>query len=258
MVEKIGKMIKDFVDSYPAERKIGSIWKEPLVGFESAQDPGFLALKKAVSPSHALPQDFLQGAETVIAYFLPFAERIAESNIDGASASKEWAEAYIETNKMIFDLNSYLKAQFAQLGYASVIIPATHNFDEKRLMSDWSHRHVAAIAGLGTFGLNNMLITDKGCCGRIGSLITDIPLTLPKIDAEERCLYKYNSSCGKCVERCENNALTLASFDRHKCYEACLHNSKVHEALGFADVCGKCLVNLPCSFTNPVKKLKKF
>lgn len=40
-------------------------------------------------------------------------------------------------------------------------------------MSEWSHRHAAYIAGLGIFGINNMLITNKGCVGRIPSFYED-------------------------------------------------------------------------------------
>ena len=74
-------------------------------------------------------------------------------------------------------------------------------------MSDWSHKHVAYIAGLGSFGRHHMLITDKGCCGRIGSVVTDaaIPAT-PRSD-RERCLFKADGSCGKCLERCPILAL---------------------------------------------------
>jgi hypothetical protein len=45
--------------------------------------------------------------------------------------------------------------------FRSVILPPTHNFDEKKLISDWSHKHIGFIAGLGKFGLHQMLITKK-------------------------------------------------------------------------------------------------
>ena len=43
----------------------------------------------------------------------------------------------------------------------------------------------------------------------------------------------------------------LSSFNRHKCYEMCLDNDRFHSELGLVDVCGKCLVNVPCSTKNP-------
>ena len=38
------------------------------------------------------------------------------------------------------------------------------------IASDWSERHAAYAAGLGTFGLTRALITEKGIAGRFGSL----------------------------------------------------------------------------------------
>ena len=57
--------------------------------------------------------------------------------------------------------------------------------------------------------------------------------------------------CKKCVDRCVNDALKVDSFNRHKCYETCLDNAEFHTELGLADVCGKCLVNVPCATKNP-------
>jgi len=253
MNNKIEIIIKQFVEHYSEMRDVQTKWKEPLVAYADATDEMFYNLKNVVSPSHAIPQDFLPEAKTVVAYFIPFDEGVVESNIEGKESSKVWAKAYVETNQLILDLNTFIKNELQKLGYKSNIMPATHNFDSKKLISDWSHRHVAFIAGLGKFGLNNMLITDKGCCGRVGSFITDLKIEPTKIKNEENCLYKHMNVCKKCVDRCVNNALKVDCFDRHKCYEMCLHNDKLHSDIGLSDVCGKCLVNLPCSKTNPVK-----
>ena len=61
------------------------------------------------------------------------------------------------------------------------------------------------------------------------------------------------NNCKKCVDRCVNNALKVDCFDRHKCYEMCLYNANVHLDIGLSDVCGKCLVNVPCSTINPLQ-----
>lgn len=257
MKNQLEELIKEFIKTYQESDGIESRWKEPLICYADASDEKFYKLKEIVSPSHAMPQDFLPEAKTVVSYFIPFEDYIIESNVEERASSKIWAKAYIETNKLILDLNSYIKVKLEKLGYKSNIIPATHNFDTTKLISDWSHRHVAYIAGLGTFGLNNMLITDKGCCGRVGSFVTDLKLEPSKIKAGENCLYKSNNICKKCVSRCVNDALKVDSFDRHKCYEMCLYNAEVHSDIGLSDVCGKCLVNLPCSTKNPSKLINK-
>lgn len=252
----IEELMREFIRKYMQREDIETKWEEPLIAYAKANDEEFYRLKEVVGPSHGLPIDFLSNAETVVAYFIPFHKEIVKSNIDGKESSKVWAKAYIETNKLILDLNVYIKNELEKLGYNSTIIPATHNFDEEKLISDWSHRHVAYIAGLGTFGLNNMLITDKGCCGRVGSIVTDLKIEATKVKNKENCLYKSNNICKKCVDRCVNNALKVDSFNRHRCYEMCLYNADVHSEIGLSDVCGKCLVNIPCSTTNPLKNRK--
>ncbi|HNX60797.1 MAG TPA: epoxyqueuosine reductase, partial [Spirochaetota bacterium] len=140
-------------------------------------------------------------------------------------------------------------------GYRTGKIPATHNFDKVKLISRWSHRHIAHLAGLGTFGINNMLITESGCCGRFGSIITDCPVTIgEKQPVADKCLYKAAGKCGVCVRKCVNGALRFDGFDRHKCYESCLANEELHRSIGKADVCGKCTVGLPCSLSDPTAR----
>lgn len=255
MQQTVYELIKNYVSIYPDRMNSQSRWQEPLVGFVAADDERLPMLKERVSPTHAMPQDFLADACTVIVYFIPFAKNTVLSNQQGRTASREWAVAYIETNKLILDLNTHLKERFRQGGYNSAVIPATHNFDEKTLLSDWSHRHLAYFAGLGNFGLNNMLITEKGCCGRLGSMVTNMPVMPSSRSEKENCLFKHSGLCKKCVSHCVNEALSAKSFNRHKCYEMCLRNAETFAAIGLADVCGKCLVNVPCSFSSPTEKL---
>lgn len=249
--------IEDFVTEYQKNKAISTGWSIPLVGFAAADDPYFGKLKTVVSPTHAVPKDLLANAGTVITFFLPFPKSIASSNIKERLSSPEWAVSYIETNELIKQLNHHLTQIFTANGEEVVSIPATHNWIEDKLISNWSHRHIAFIAGLGRFGLNNMLITDSGCCGRVGSLITSAVMEPDTRPEAEACLYKYDGSCKKCVHKCVNEALFEDSFDRFRCYDQLLKNVEEHKSVGYADVCGKCLAAVPCSHINPVKmKLK--
>lgn len=257
MKDKVEKLIKDYVNTYSLNNLTRTKWQEPIIAFADAEDPIFIRFKDIISPSHALPMDFLEDAKTVITYFLPFENFVVESNRHGIESSRVWGIAYVETNKLILDLNNYLKDELERMGYKGVVIPGTHNFDEDKLISDWSHRHAAYAAGLGKFGLNNMLITEKGCCGRVGGFVTNLKIEASKREEEEYCLYKKYSICRKCVKKCVNEALGEDSFDRFKCYEMCLYNAKLLEDIGLADVCGKCLVDVPCSHMNPSKNMRK-
>lgn len=249
----ITQKIIRFVDDYQNSQNIETRWLEPLVGFADAHDPLFSELHSAVSPTHAMPDDLLQGAHSVVVYFLPFEKSISQKNRGDYYATREWALAYIETNRLIIDMNNHLSALLAHKGVKSAVLPPTHNFDKEKLISDWSHRHAAFIAGLGTFGLHNLLITDKGCCGRLGSIITDAVLTPGKRSGQEYCLYRYNRTCTACVKNCVAGALRVDSFDRQACYRALLENAGMYEQYGLADACGKCICVVPCSFRNPVE-----
>jgi epoxyqueuosine reductase QueG len=256
MEEEILRLIESYVLNYRSKEDVISGWKKPIVKFAATNDIGFEQLKETVGENHLMPDDLIANSKSVITYFLPFNQEIAVSNINGKNSSKEWSVAYIETNQLISNLNKYIKEFLEKKGYECSLIPATHNFDEETLMSHWSHRHIAEIAGLGTFGLNNMLITEAGCCGRIGSIVSTIELTPSKKISSENCLYKLDGSCGICVNNCSFEALTYDGFNRKRCYEICLINDEYHSDLGITDVCGKCCVNLPCSFINPRKNCK--
>ncbi len=254
MDQFIRKIIADFA----AQKRPGDeiYWKKPLVAYASADDPLFASLKIRISPTHALPRDFLAEAQTVITYFLPFKDDVVDSNIAGRFSSRTWAVAYIETNRLIGVINQHLQEQLIAHGYKAVFVPAIHNFNKKTLLSDWSHRSAAYIAGLGTFGLNHMLITESGCCGRVGSLVTDLKLTPTPRYNRELCLHKAEGSCGRCAEKCVNDALSIEGLGKHKCYEMCLINAgRLSDLESIADVCGKCLVGVPCSAIAPADQL---
>ena len=276
MYSEIASTIKTAISDYTAANCREELWGEPVMALLSAYDKRLKTLRQTVSPDHAMPDDILPGAGSIVVFFIPLSGNIISSNISGIMASPEWALAYVKTNDLIGKINDAIEALMTENGYKSGKIPATHNFNKDTLISNWSHRHIAAIAGLGTFGLNNMLITKKGCCGRLGSMVTDyqlpegqmfklkggVPVCSPEFSfsddifaAGERCLNKLNGSCGVCRKKCVADAYSETGFDRHKCYKQCLRNADYLKESGLAspaDVCGKCLVGLPCSVKAPL------
>ncbi|WP_319378320.1 hypothetical protein [uncultured Methanocorpusculum sp.] len=178
---------------------------------------------------------------------MPFQPEVALSNVSGRHASKRWAECYGETNRLIASLNADLIEYLKDRGYRAAFAQNAVHLDKEILMSCWSQRHVAEIAGLGRFGLNNLLITRVGSCGRFGSLVTDLPITPDVPEIEERCLYKLTGKCQKCVKNCPTGALTEDGFDRRVCFSLCQENERMYGA----NICGKCAVDIPCGFLKP-------
>jgi len=240
-------LVEGYLEGYPEKEGLPSLWRTPLISFAAADDHRFPLLREIVGEDHLLPRDILAEGRTVAAYFLPFREEVVESNRKGQEASFLWAKAYVETNKLIPKLNEHIKGILNSEGYTSAFVPPTAVFDKTTLKSIWSHRHVARIAGLGSFGLNNMLITEKGCCGRIGTFVTDLVVSSGEKGEMEYCLAKKGTPCGVCQRNCVAEALAKEEFDRFSCFERCLENGRIYKDMGEAWVCGKCLVGLPCS-----------
>lgn len=250
MKEKIKNLVKEYVKDYGDTKEIVTTWREPLIGFADANSDEIMKLREIVILDHQLPSDVLEDPTVIISYFIPFTQEIGDSNIVGGPGepSKLWAVAYDETNEMMAALNQYLIKEIGKLGYRAAASQVAGQFSKEVLKSRWSQRHIARIAGLGTFGLNNMLITEKGCCGRFQSIVTDLPVEPDQIQEQENCLYKCNGTCKVCVSHCTAGALTVEGFDRFRCYEKCSGRKYGN------DTCGKCVVKLPCTYQNPIKK----
>lgn len=251
--KEIEAEIEDWIKSGEVEE---DLWRKPIVGIASAQDALFEKLRDVADSQHALPSDLLPGASSVIAYFLPFQKRLGKENGSvGPLATRSWAEAYVMTNRLIHSVNERLARAVRDLGGEACVTPATHNFDVERLVSGWSHKHVAYIAGIGTFGHNRLLITASGCCGRLGSLVTTLELpSTPRLEVDW-CLLKAGRSCLACARRCPCGALQADGFDRHACYRQLLLNDAHHSDLPLVDVCGKCACEMPCSHSIPAPLL---
>lgn len=223
------------------------IYREPLIGYARADDPLFNDFRKVVGPNHFLPMDLLPDAQTVIAFFIPFQKQIIETNRRDGLASREWAEAYIATNKLISQICNELKSFFNLQGVLFESQLPTYAFDRELLISNWSHRHVAYACGLGSFGRNNLLITAKGSGGRFGSGVLNVALEPnPMAKPVHECLGT-TKSCRYCETICPVNAFQPGHFDRNSCYRQCLLNDTMYPDLELCDVCGKCATG-PCSF----------
>ena len=263
MKDKIRTLICEFVKEYETREDVVTKWGELLVGFADAKRREIAEFKTLIGENHGTPEEVLEDASIVIAYYVPFTKEIAKTNDNGSKlASKEWAIAYEETNAMFKALNEHVIAKLLEWGYQAGISPKTNTFSTTELKSNWSYRHYAYLAGLGTFGINNMLITKHGCCGRYNNIVTNLDVVPDEPIQEEYCLYKKNGTCAVCVKNCPVGALTTEGYDRHLCYSHLLENAKVHTGLGSSytdesgagsnsvgsDVCGKCVTQSPCAF----------
>lgn len=238
--------LSHFIKSKVKSSQYRYYFREPLTGFASADDPLFHQLPEIIGEHHLLPKAFLPEAKTVMAFFLPFQPWVVEANRSAAGVAREWAEAYVNTNKLLNSISEALIEELTQKGIKAEMIHATHNYDAETLLAPWSHRSAAFIAGLGRFGMNRMLITPKGSAGRYGSIIFSKEVAYDARLQEETCITFQGGKCGYCVKACPTGALTAKGLDKHRCNEYLLTVSKSFSDLGTCDCCGKCLTG-PCA-----------
>ena len=257
--DDLRRLIEKFVSSYPSKAHTRSWWRKPLLTTAKADDR-FRILPKIASDEHSLPWELLPSTKTVIVFFIPFVRELVDENSPGKFPCRNWGVAYEETNVLIGVLSERIKDYLAEHGYKSALTPATHNFDSVKLIAKWSHKHLAHVTGLGRFGVNAQTITPAGCAGRLGSLVTEADIgDSPLIESRELCLHKVGEECLRCLTRCPVGALKEEGIDRQRCFTRLRFNLEHTEAMAglkeTTQVCGKCVVDLPCSF-DPVAQEK--
>ncbi|MDF2841523.1 MAG: 4Fe-4S ferredoxin iron-sulfur binding protein [Clostridia bacterium] len=241
--------VKEFIEDSIKQMVFSSdniMYRQPIIAFADAEDPEFDQIKNVTHDNHMLPREWMPGGKTIVSYFIPFTKELVKVNREHEYVAKEWAVAYIETNDLIKQINNALAERLKQFHIDTVWQLPDINFDGEKLMAYWSQRHIAYIAGIGTFGINNMLITDMGCAGRYGSFIIDYKIEPSKKNREEKCLYKRNGSCGICMDMCPVQALTSQGYDRFKCNQRVWEVDEFYNDLAPCDCCGKCLLG-PCA-----------
>ena len=227
------------------------LFRTPLVRFSDASDERFAELKDLIGPWHKLPTDFLPSARSVISFFVPSQKVVVDEPKSVPGASPVWSEAYNEINTAFANINQKVIDLLVAEGYEATAIPATHTYDPKDLKATWSHRSAAVIAGLGHLGAHRLLIIEKGCGGRLSTVITSAVLRNDTPDTKEYCPYFRTGACGKCMKICPVHALTSDTFARFDCQDELNKNEATLEdkiGLKGGDTCGKCISVCPFAY----------
>lgn len=246
-------------------------FEEPTVRVASAEDPFFQKFKSVIGPFHWTPQEVLQRkfpeatAKSVIVWVLPVCRKARETNRDETERpSVEWAAVRSFGEILNEEMRSQLAALLTEAGYPAVaphleqreIYPAP-GWDVKHFTSSWSERHVAFVAGAGTFGLSAGLITEHGVAIRLGSVVTTLELPAdPRPYGDDP--FAWCTRCGACIRRCPGHAIGKEFADRDKpgCAHYCVthvapdraeHYGWLNRALG----CALCQTAVPCEFHRP-------
>lgn len=247
IINELEQISSKFMQKSPLNliKEMGSlkIFDPPIFAIASTKDPIFELLKEetVIGPHHMKPEEWLPGALTVVTYFLPFSYKIREANHKQGIPAIEWLYGRIEGECFNKAFREFLNDWFIQKGYQSVAPSSDSRQKTLGFKSNWSERHAAYIAGLGTFGLSCSLITAKGSAGRLGSLITNADLEItkrPYVKREEYCAH-----CCACIFRCPPLAIHEEGKDHQVCSD---YLSRVKTRFNPRYGCGKCQTNVPC------------
>lgn len=250
-IEPLSRAVGELLEASPYNRLPGTetrIYDAPVFGVSSPRDPLYRKLKEVVGPDHFMPEDFLPGAKTVIAYFLPYSGVVSRANYGPEDSPALWVLAHRRGAAAAELVRRFIAKRLTSLD-ARVLLPFhDSHYKTGTLVSNWSERHVSFISGLGTFGLHKSIITQKGSSGRLDSVITDREFTPTKRDYEgvyDRCI-----KCYACVSRCPVGAIRESGKSIPVCARRVLAGKVGPEQA----VCGKCLTQVSCENCTPRRR----
>ena len=270
-------------------------WEGFLLAFAAGDDPLFEELKIHAGPQHWTPAEAFAAAVrdgaiaatagdcgtnagsasgagaadpapdelTVISWALCQTEAAKAANRrEIRMPSEPWARSRIFGQEGNAGLHLAMLEGLCALGYpaaAPSLLPAWAEAGRltNAWSSTWSERHVAYVAGLGTFSLCGGLITERGQAMRLGSVVVKavIPATLRAYDSPfAYCLHYAADGCEECVQRCPAGSVSAQGRDKQACAKHLNPRTVeyVRTHYGFEGYgCGLCQTAVPCESAIP-------
>lgn len=164
-------------------------------------DVGFASAADYNSPKSYEVTKFLPDAKSIIV--LAFKDL---SSCESPSLSIA-LNGYIDLRTFARE-SSYRVSRFLESKYRAEVanIPLSHPFEhhqDRRAIADFSQRHAAVAAGLGSFGRHNLVIHPQfGTRVNFISIVTNLDLQPAPRSTEDFCI-----QCNLCVENCPGRAL---------------------------------------------------
>lgn len=250
------------------------IFDEPLVRFADGDDPLFYEYKKIIAPTHVTPRESLSKTYrkrpeelpesiSVISWILPITAATRKTNrTETKMPSRLWAHTRWYGEFFNDALRRHVVGLLKGNGFIAVapmLEKYWTRFEDTKTgpYSNYSERHVAYVAGQGSFSLSDGFISERGIAHRCGSVVTNLKLPISERKATgpySNCLFYANRSCKACIQRCPCGAITEKGHDKIRCDHYI--RLEIGDLQSEYDVgmqgCGLCQTNVPCEDKNPV------
>ena len=197
---------------------------ERIALMEGASKVGIASVESfAGAPNGHAPADFIPDAKSVISFGIGLLDAAVERDrlfLNSQMIPEEFRTtvqeyiyntvAYSMVNTRLEHIGMSIALFLEKQGYPSMCFPATYGEENTPLMSKiagfqapFSHRHAAVRAGLGEFGLSNLVLTPEyGPRIRLNSVITSMQLEPDPIIREKLCI----RGCTLCMKACASCA----------------------------------------------------
>ena len=214
------------------------------IGFASADlwDSDPLVTSRIVPGGR--PKSIMIGCRSAIILGIPISNATVQT-----APSIAYNHAYKNINTMLDIAAQRIAMELMARGFEAMPIPRDgyHGITGLRDTASafFSHRHAAYLAGMGTFGVNNVIITPRnGPRIRWVTILTDAELESGRPLTEEVCIH-----CNKCVKACPQNALRPGHYpDCITDKERCIDRSEMLAKKGISP-CGLCVAACPIGLT---------
>jgi epoxyqueuosine reductase len=222
-------------------------------------------LKAAQLRNFTPPAEEMTG---VVSYVLPMHPLTVKANAEMTDRpSRRWVHGRLHGESFRDRLSAHIISFLDRKGLIAISPENETSFYVKKIdprigyTSNWSQRHVAYAAGLGSFGLSDGLITEAGIAEAVGSVVVNARFTSPErsSDVHANCLFFQKRTCKACAGRCPVGAITESGHDKNKCAGFAFSQTPLNKERYGIEIysCGLCLTGVPCSTRNPVRRSSK-
>ncbi len=250
------------------------MFEAPLIGVAAGDDPYFDFLKEHIGDFHWSPAEIFSkkygevsdpAKLRVVCLIFPQTDKTKElQNKQLKFPCDNWYISRGQWEKMMQEFSDKAEASLEAQGVRSVFVDFVEGLAERHsenlgYASNWSHRHAAYAAGMGTFGLSDGFISERGMAVRLATMIVEADLDIDDrgdLGPYDWCLYYKSGICGACIRRCPIRAITEKGHDKVACANykdtVCADNWPEHiDRSGYKIGCGLCQTKIPCMEKRP-------